>query len=147
MERPHDRNEPVVAGIPDQHAQPVIVRVMTVDDVDALAGHHLAQAPNVAHERERLEPCLEVEAGHEVEAGLARLGLETVARNYAEEHAMAARTEAAGELDDGIGAARPPPVGSKVKDGEAHRARAPATARKRRTRSSTSPAAMSRRHG
>src|SRR5262249_61078205 len=126
---------------------PGMVRVMGRGDVDALAGRRLAQAPNVAHERERLEACLEVEAGHDVEAGLARLGLETIARNRAEKHAMAARPEAAGEVDDGIGAARPPPVGSEVKNGEAHRARAPATASRRRTRSSTSPAAMSRRHG
>src|ERR1043166_1740819 len=38
---------------------------------------------------------------HDIEAGLARLGLETVARNHGGGPAMAARTEAAGELDAG----------------------------------------------
>src|SRR2546425_12101417 len=100
---------------------------MAMDHVDALVAHHRAQAPHVTHERERLQAGLEAEAGHDVEARLARLGLEAVARNHAEQHAMAARAEAARELDHRIGAARPPAVGGEVKDGEAHLARAPAT--------------------
>src|SRR3989442_15847280 len=120
---------------------------MAMDHVDALVAHHRAQASDVAHERERLQAGLEAEAGHDVEAGLTRRGLEAVARNPSEQHAMAARAEAARELDHRIGAPRPPAVGGEMKDGEAHRARAPATATRRRTRSSTSPAAIPRRHG
>src|SRR5262249_56451266 len=46
------------------------------------------------------------------------LGLETVAGDQSEQDAVAAAGEAVHRVDDRVGAARPPPVGDQVEDGE-----------------------------
>ena len=59
-------------------------------------------------------PHAQRQAVHQRQPGLARLGLEAVAGRHAEEHVVAAPPQPADELDDRIGAARPPAVGGQV---------------------------------
>ena len=121
VDGPDDRSQLIVRRVPYQHGEPMIVRVMTVDHLDTVIADDGGQAPHVARERERPESGIQAEPRHHVEAGFARLRLEPVAGDQAEQHAMAAGAKPDGELDDGIGTARPPPVRHEMEDREAHR--------------------------
>jgi hypothetical protein len=87
---------------------------------------------------------VEPEALDQLEARLARLLLEPVARHDAEEHAVAPVAETSHELDRRVRAPRPPAVRDEVEDGERLQRRAPQSAS---TRSLTRSAEIKRMHG
>ena len=141
VERPHDVRTPAIREdrTRDQR-EPVVVRVMGVDDVDPLATDRGTQAKRVAGDCARSQR----ESLHELEARLPRLRLESVARDHAETDTVAARPQAGHELDRRVRAARPPAVGRQVQDSERRHAR---SARSASRRSMTAVASIARMHG
>ena len=91
---------------------------MGVDDVHRLGPHDLAHAAPVAERAERIAPCFQREAAERLEAGLARLLLEAVARDETQQDAVPARPQPDGEPDDRLGAAGPPAIGHQMQDRE-----------------------------
>ena len=141
VKSPHDgRAQAAAEDCTHDQREPVVVRVMGVNDIDPLTVDHGPQPKGVAEDRPGAEP----ELFDQLEACLPRLHLEPVAGDHAEEDAMAARAQARRELDRRVGAARPPAVGGKVQDRERRHAR---TARSASRRSSTAPAPIPRMHG
>ena len=113
-----DQDRPTARG----RAEPVIMRVVGVHHVDRLGPHEGAQPPHVPAHPPGAKAHLERQPGQGFDAGLARLGLEAVAADQAEENAVTATGEPDEEPDHGIGAARPPAVRHEVQDGELRRA-------------------------
>src|SRR3989475_12368733 len=79
-----------------------------------------------------------------LEARLARLRLEPIARDHAEEDFVAPRSEAGHQLERRVRAAGPPAVGGQVQDPERGHAR---TARSASRRSTTAGRSEERRVG
>jgi hypothetical protein len=113
----------------------VIVAVMRVHDVHPLPRHEGAKTSRVSHDGERARLDVEMEAFHRLHARLAGLDLEAVAAGEGEERPMSPRAQGKDETGHRLGAARPPAVGYKVKDGERSRPHARFLERPARTSS------------
>jgi hypothetical protein len=92
--------------------------MVRVDDVHALVANDGAQPQHVARERARPEASVHLETLDQIDSRLLRLGGESVAGNDPEENAVAPGPQARHELDDRIGAARPPAVRGEVENRE-----------------------------
>ena len=104
-------------GGPPRHsaAQPVIVGVVGVDDVDARRRARGAQPRHVAGPGPRaVDSRVERQPGHRRDAGLARLVLEAIPGNQRQPDPVAARAEPSDQPDHGVRAARPPAIGDEV---------------------------------
>ena len=111
-----------------QLAEPVIVGVVGVHDVDRTPAHEAAQPRDVAGQAERVELRLQREPGQGLDPRFARLGLEAVARDQAQLDGVPARAEPLHQADRGVGAPRPPAIGDEVQHGQGpvgHRRAAP----------------------
>jgi len=117
---------------------------MRVHDVDTFVANERAHSQHVVREGARAAARVHVEAVDQFEPRLFRLGLEPVARDHAEQDTMAMRAEARHELNDRIGAARPPAVGRQVQD---RQRRHGAAVKSAVIRSPTSAAEIPRMHG
>ena len=105
-------------GAAAEPAEPVIVRVVDVDHVDALGPHRLSHPAEVADRVDRIAAHLEREARQGLEARLASLLLEPVARDEPQQHSVPARAEAGQQADHRLRAAGPPAVGHQVQHGQ-----------------------------
>ena len=141
VERSHEpRASATRDGRTRDQPEPVVVGMMGVDDVDPLAPDRGAQAQRVAGRRARGQR----EPREQLEARLARLRLEPIARDHAEEDFVAPRSEAGHQLERRVRAAGPPAVGGQVQDPERGHAR---TARSAPRRSRTTRASIACMHG
>jgi len=91
---------------------------MGVDDIDLLPFHEPPDAMDVAEHPERIAARLQREPGQRLEPRVAGLLLEAAAGNHAEEHPVTTSAEPAAQMDHGIGASRPPPIGGELEDHE-----------------------------
>ena len=122
----------------------MVVRVVRVDHVHAFVTDDRAKPQRGARERARPGARGQAEPIHHLDAGFSRLGLESIAGNDPQQHAVAARAQAGHELDDGIGAAGPPAVRGQVQDRQRLHALAASNAS---TRWPTTSALIPRMHG
>jgi hypothetical protein len=103
---------------PRKAAEPVVVRVVSMEDLNRVLREEAAESPIVLPEIERDRFHLKRKAFDEREPGGAGFLLKTVPPDTPEPDAVATLLKPSGELNDRVRASRPPPIGGQVNDVE-----------------------------
>jgi hypothetical protein len=97
-----------------QAGEPVIVRVVSVNDVDPPLSDYPAKPPHITRVAVKYAAWIERKTLEEFESGGAGLDFKAVPRDNPQGYLMPQACQPPGNLNDRIGAAGPPPVRSEL---------------------------------